>query len=434
MINQSIQSRIFSVTGITLLLTATILSHNCVLAAQEMQEQPKVLLNYEEALKRVWLNSPTLMIADDEVGVKQSEEYQAGRLPNPVASIQIDGANSFGSSKRHCRDRETFYSLSQLIELGGKRSARKDEAAFLSSLAMWDKEMLKLDVINELTKAMVDVAAAQETVILAKEQQRIANEIITTVNAKIQSGKEVVLKARKAEMAKAKATLLLNKSYRYLELSKKKLASLWGSVNVDFEEVSFPLFNLDPIPNVQCLVAKQQDNLSIQWNMQISAAEKAVTLEKAQRIPDVVVTAGYMQSNGSGNGLVLGFQMPIPIFDHNSGNINRAKLLLCQIYERQRENLLESKIELEESYEDLLTAYNESLTFRNTILSTAKENYEASHDGYQHGKYDYLELLDSQRTLFEEQEDYINKLVEYHHKKADVDRLVSSPIENKINE
>lgn len=381
-------------------------------------------MTIDEALRRVWLNSPSLMIASDEVGIKQSEEYQAGRLPNPVAAIQVEGANSIGSSKRNCNDREIFYTLSQLIELGGKRGFRKQEAAYLSSLAMWDMEIARLDLLNEVTKAFVDVAALQETIRFAEDQERIAHEILSTVHAKIEGGKEVQLKARKAEMAKAKATLALEKAKRDLELSKKKLAALWGSSSVDFFEVQFPLYELDSLPDLCLLIDEQAHHLNIWWNIQISAAEKAIDLEKAQRIPDVVVTAGYVQSQDSGgSGLLIGLQMPIPIFDRNSGNINRAKTLLAQAYDKQVENLLESKVELQEAYADLFTAHKEGLIFKESILLAAEETYNASHEGYQQGKYDYLELLDSQRTLFEEQENYISKLVEYHYKKADVNRL-----------
>jgi outer membrane protein, heavy metal efflux system len=388
-------------------------------------------MELNEAVQRALAYSPILSIANTEIDVKQAEQYQAGLLPNPEFSIEIDGANQFVGSRRRgsVDDREITYSLSQLIELGGKRATRKQIAAFETSLAAYEKDLVKLDVVNSVTKAIVDVRAAQEYLKLAEEQLKLAVEVREATSAKVQGGKISSLQEKKADLARMSADLTAEKAKRALELSKKKLAALWGSRCPDFSEVEFPLFDVQPIDALSDLLAQQNSGLTAtQWEMQIAWAREIILGEKAQAIPDVVVTAGYFAEKGD-SGLTLGFLMPIPIFDRNQGNISRAKHELTQIYEKKDENMLELKTDLEDAYDQLVTAYRQSLSFKESILSSAKAAFEAAREEYANGKNDYLELLDAQRTLFDVQEQYINTLVDYHQRKADVKRLVGLPLE-----
>lgn len=383
-------------------------------------------LDLNEAIQRAWTYSPTIAIANSEIDIRQSEEYQVGLLPNPELSIEIENASSLiRHRKRGCDDRETTYSLSQLIELGGKRSARKQIAAFQSSLAAYEMEAVKLDICNDVTKAVVAVLAAQEYVKLAEEQQRIAHDIHSTTSAKVQGGKISSLQEKKADLARVTTTLALEKGRRALEIAKKKLAATWGGEQPDFSEVMYPLFEITPLIDLATLKAQQSNSVEMmKWDMQIATAERVVANEKAQRVPDVVLTAGYVDGDDGGDGLLLGFSMPIPIFDRNQGNICRAKQQLNQLYEKKNESMLQLRIELEEVYDQLLSAYKEGMAYKENILSSARSAFEAAREEYKRGKNDYLELLDAQRMFFDVQEQYINTLVEYHHRKADVNRLV----------
>lgn len=386
-----------------------------------------VVLDLNEAIQCALTGSPTIMIANSEADVQKSEEYQVGLLPNPIFSVEVDGANSF-INKRKGTDRDITYSLSQLFELGGKRAARKRIAAFESSLALYELEGVKLDIRNDVTWAVVDIVAAQEYIKLADEQQHIADEIYSSTAAKVQGGKVSPLQEKKANIARITSKLAVEKAIRFLELAKKKLAAICGGALPDFTEVSYPLFEIAPLEDLNHLIARQCNNLeALKWDMQIAAGEQIVVSEKAQRIPDVVVTAGYVQCQDDGDGVLVGLSIPIPIFDRNQGNICKARQLLNQLYEKKKEGMLRLRIGLEDAYGQLLTAYKEGMAFKEDILSSAKSAFEAAKEEYAQGRNDYLELLDAQRTLFDVQEQYINTLVDYHHKKADVDRLVGTP-------
>ncbi len=384
-------------------------------------------MDLEEALRRTLAYSPTVIVATSDIDISEAEEYQVGLWPNPNFSVELDGATIFNRSRQNNADREISYSVSQFIELGGKRSARKQVAAFQSSLANYQLEAVRLDLKNQVTKAVVDVVAAQEYVKLAEEQQRIALEVYTTTLAKVQGGKISSLQEKKADLSRIATTIGLEKVRRELKVAKKKLVALWGSSCPDFTDVIYPLFEIYPLIDIAVLKEQQCKNLEmLKWDLQIAAAEYAIVLEKAQRIPDVVVTAGYYSDGNNDDGLLLGLSLPIPIFDRNQGNIGKAKIFISQLYEKKNENLNQLRIELEETYDQLQSAYNEGLSFKENIISTTMQAFEAAKIEFTQGKNDYLELLDAQRTLFDVQGQYISTLVDYHHKVADVSRLVGT--------
>jgi cobalt-zinc-cadmium efflux system outer membrane protein len=65
---------------------------------------------------------------------------------------------------------------------------------------------------------------------------------------------------------------------------------------------------------------------------------------------------------------------------------------------------------------------------REQILPAAEESFEAVNLGYRSGKFGFLEVLDTQRTLFEVRGQYVEALAAYHRAKAEVERVIGSPV------
>jgi cobalt-zinc-cadmium efflux system outer membrane protein len=55
----------------------------------------------------------------------------------------------------------------------------------------------------------------------------------------------------------------------------------------------------------------------------LARAQRVLELEKARRLPDPTLIAGYKRTGGADT-LVTGVIVPLPLFDQNTGNIERA--------------------------------------------------------------------------------------------------------------
>jgi outer membrane protein, heavy metal efflux system len=63
------------------------------------------------------------------------------------------------------------------------------------------------------------------------------------------------------------------------------------------------------------------------------------------------------------------------------------------------------------------------------VVPKAQLAFEAAGEGYREGKFDYLYVLDTQRTLFETKVQFIGSVEAYHKARADVERLIGQSIE-----
>jgi len=72
-----------------------------------------------------------------------------------------------------------------------------------------------------------------------------------------------------------------------------------------------------------------------------------------------------------------------------------------------------------------MRAYEEAIRIRDFSLPSASKAFDLAQKGYREGKFEYLDVLDAQRTLFEIKENYIQALVNYHTRRADIDYLNS---------
>jgi len=94
-----------------------------LVAAPSASAQSQRALTLPQTLQRALAANPRLTEADREVAMAAGRRLQAGAIPNPEISFELD--NAFGTGDlRGLTSAESTLQLSQLIELGGKREAR----------------------------------------------------------------------------------------------------------------------------------------------------------------------------------------------------------------------------------------------------------------------------------------------------------------------
>jgi cobalt-zinc-cadmium efflux system outer membrane protein len=397
------------------------MTHTCETGNSKIVE-----LDFETAVFRTLNRALPLDIASAETEAKRSLIKQAKLYPNPSLSYEVE--DFAGNRKwRGWDHREERYFWSQLFETGGKRNFRIQAASYEYYAALVGYDVSKLVILNNLSKAFIQVVAAQELLKVASDQAKIAEEVLYIASKKVEAGKVALIQQNKAEVAYSNALIAVEQAKTQFKNAKRRLALQWASTCPDFERVSFPFFEIaSPIPFEQCLANLCDQPEIVQalyayWN-----AHQTWRLEKANRIPDVTLQVGYKANYEEKNqGLMAGISMPIPIFNRNQGNIRRAYFDMLKTGDQGRQLWLVLEAKLAISYEDLIRAYEDAERIKNISLPAATQAFELAQKGYRAGKFEYLDVLDAQRTLFEEREKYIQTLVNYHNRRADIDYLNS---------
>ncbi len=149
-----------------------------------------------------------------------------------------------------------------------------------------------------------------------------------------------------------------------------------------------------------------------------------------RRIPDITIGAGvrrYTQADETT--AIVNVSIPIPLFDLNQGNLQTANQRMGKAIDEQAATDLQLRSELIRSYEDLLAAQNEIKVLHDEVLPGARNSFDIANKGYELGRFSFLEMLDAQRTLFQNQVLYIRALANYHHLINEIERLIASPID-----
>ncbi len=165
------------------------------------------------------------------------------------------------------------------------------------------------------------------------------------------------------------------------------------------------------------------------WRDEMALRRADVALEKAARIPDPILGIGSRRLRDLGaNALTAGISIPLPLFNRNQGAIREAEYKIKEAEEAQRAAAVLAHHMVADAYQRLSLAYEEALALRDEILPAARESFVATQEGYREGKFDLLTVLDTQRTFFEATNQYIDALETYHVTRAEVERLIGTPL------
>jgi cobalt-zinc-cadmium efflux system outer membrane protein len=157
----------------------------------------------------------------------------------------------------------------------------------------------------------------------------------------------------------------------------------------------------------------------------------ALELEKANAITDPTIFGGMQRFNEADDtALVFGLSIPVPVSNRNQGRILEARYNLAKARNQRKAVEANIYVSLADAYQALSSAFIEVTDLKNEVLPGAQSAFDAAGRGYREGKFDYLMVLDAQRTFFYARARYIESLAAYHRALADVERLIGQSIES----
>lgn len=394
---------------------------------------PTGVITLREALALALMHNPELKAFSWDVRVFEAKQLQANLRPNPRFGILVEDVG--GTGERSSFDAaETTIQLSQLIEMGNKRSKRTKLATLAKKLAGWSYEAKRMDVFTKVTKAFIEVLAAQQRLSLTEELLQLSKELESTVAKRVDAGRDSPLEKTKAAVAYSNVNIQYQQAVGDLEFARKKLASTWAGQNPKFESVAGKLDSLSPLPSIDQLTNLISQNPDIaRWTAEIDKSKASLELEKARAISDITLSGGMKRFNKTDdNAIVFGISIPLPISNRNQGGKLEAAYKLARVREEQRAAQSRIQMKLVKAYQALSNSYTKAAILNKSVLQGAESVFQASKTGYNQGKLDYLHVLDAQRTLFEAKAQYIDALESFHTAKTDVERLIGRPIDSEI--
>jgi len=392
---------------------------------------PNGVITLREALALALVHNPGLKAFSWEVRASEARQMQAALLPNPNLEIEVEEFG--GTGERHgFNSSEASIQIGQFIELAQKRSKRIHLATLNKQLAHWDYRAKRLDVISRVATTFLDVLAVQEELALSREMVRLTEQTHSAVAQRVSAGKDSPLKETKAKVALSTMQIQSQRAAQALKSARTRLAATWGASTAAFDAVTGQFYEVPPVPEPNDLIDRVRHNPDIaRWSIERQKYRAALDLEKAKATSDITVKGGLKQLNqGDDTAFIIGLAIPIPMFDRNQAGISRATYAIEKAAEQQRAAETNIRASLAQAAQSLAAAFAEATILAKDVVPGAQSAFDAATLGYRAGKFDYLDVLDAQRTLFEARGRYVRSLAEYHKAKVLVERLIAQSLDS----
>ena len=390
-------------------------------------------LTLTDAMVLALQGNPGLAAFSFEARAAEARVLQARLLPNPGIEMAVDEYDRGGSGFNSA---ESVVALGQVFELGRKRHWRTRVAEAQGELAGWDYEAKRLDVLTETARRFMTVMAAQERLGILRSAAELAEGTSRAVLERVDAGKEPPLQAAKSDAELEMARLDAQAALSTLESARRNLAAMWGATEPAFQSVQGSLHNvLESIPGLEELRPLLRLNPDLaRWETELGLRQAALASEKAARIPDLDGSLGIMQfEEDETDALAFSMGFPLPLFDRNQGNIAAARHGLSKVEAERAAAEVALDNELASAHAELEVFHKRVATLRDKVVPAMEQAFHAAHQGYQQGKFGFLDMLDAQRGLFQAREAFVDALLTYQTTLIDIQRLTGSSIGTRMN-
>lgn len=374
-------------------------------------------LSLPQALAAAFALNPDFAAAGREIGIAEGGRRQAGLIPNPELSWEVEDTRRDTST--------TTVTLSQPLELGGKRGARIDVASAGQTVAQLQLERQRNGLRADVVQAFHAGLRAQVALQLAEQSQALTERGLRVVEGRVKAGQSSPVEATRAQVQLAQAQAQVRRAMSEQLVAYQALARLTGSPQARFTRLDAASLSPGPAPQEQALLAKVEQTADWrQAQAQITQGDASLGAEKAQRIPDLTVSIGSQYSREDRERVnMVGLSMPLPLFDRNQGNVLAAARRADQARDVRNSVELRLRSETRSALSQWATAMQEVQAYDRTILPSAQQAVDTATRGFEMGKFGFLDVLDAQRTLIDARSLYLEALASATDARAQVERI-----------
>jgi len=373
----------------------------------------------DDAIRLALLHNHALQAMRSTILQTQAEETTANLRPNPTLGLDaqflpIFQPNQF-SSEYMDQQAQFDAGLGYLFERGKKRQHRLKAAQDQTTVVRSQVTDTERQLIFNVGQQFIDVLLAESTLDFAQQDLASFQKTVDISNERLRAGD-----MSEGDFLKIKLQLLQFQS----DVSAAKLAKLqslaalrqflgFESVPDDYDVQG----TLDYLPvradltALKTLAAINRPDLRAAQQA-VTAAESQLALQQANGKMDITGTFNYTHTAGVNTGAFY-YNMPLPIFNRNQGEIARARFAITQAQEQASETAQQVSTDVLSAYGNLHSNDEIIQLYQGGYVDNAKQSRDISEYAYQKGAASLLDYLDSERTYRANQLAYRQALANY---------------------
>ena len=389
-------------------------------SAQSAPSQPaSARIALDDAIRLALLHNHALQAMRSTILQNQAEETTANLRPNPTLGLDaqflpIFQPNQF-SSEYIDQSAQFDAGVGYLFERGKKRQHRLKAAQDITTVVRSQVTDTERQLIFNVGQQFIDVLLAESTLDFALQDLASFQKTVDISNERLRAGD-----MSEGDYLKIKLQLLQFQS----DVSAARLAKLqslaalrqllgFESVPDDYDvqgTLDYQPIHAD-LTALKSLAAMNRPDLRAA-QQSVTAAESQLALQQANGKMDITGTFNYTHTAGVNTGAFY-YNMPLPIFNRNQGEIARARFAITQAQEQASETAQQVSTDVVSAFGNLHSNDEIIQLYQGGYVDNAKQSRDISEYAYQKGAASLLDYLDSERTYRANQLAYRQALANY---------------------
>jgi len=364
-----------------------------------------------------------------DVALAQNLDLEAAlhRIEQARAQVKVAGSalypslNGSGSTARtyqnptNTESARGIASLSYEVDLWGKNRNQKAAANYRAAATEYDREALRLVVASDTAIFYMQALSLNERIRIAESNLKNAEEILRIIEARFREGSVSGLEVSQQKVAvnNFRASLTLLAEQRTTTLNA--LAILLGqapqnlqALEADFSSLRMPEVNLTPPAS---LLAARPDIESAEADLR--AANADIGVARAAFFPsltlgtDTSIAAGFGNPAAAATSLAANLLAPIFTGGRLTGNLENVTARQKELATQYQKTVLTAFQEVEDALA-ALQSNNEQAVLSLESVRESQNAYDIAKARFDAGAIDYLNLLETQRSLYQAQDNQVS--------------------------
>ena len=389
-------------------------------AAQSARaSSPPARITLDDALRLALQHNHALLAMRTTILQSQATEITANLRPNPVLSWDAQFLPIFQPSQFSAdyidNSAQFDAGIGYLFERGKKRQHRLRAAVDTTTVVRSQVSDSERQLAFNVAQQFINVLLAESTLDFAQQDLDSFQKTVDISETRWHAGA-----MSEGDFLKIKLQLLQFQT----DVSAAKLARVqalaglrqflgFESVPDDYDVTG----DLDYLPekatltDLKVLASRSRPDL-IAAQQNVTAARSQEALAEANGKKDLNATFNYTHTAGVNSGALF-FNIALPIFDRNQGEIARTRYAITQAQEQASETTQQVSTDVVDAYENLRSNDQIIQLYRGGYVDQAKQSRDISEYAYRRGAASLLDFLDSERTYRANQLAYRQSLANY---------------------
>ena len=318
-------------------------------------------------------------------------------------------------------------SVSQLIELGGKRGHRIDVARNELRLTELDVDAALRTLRHDVRAVYFNLALARNNYELGQQALAQAKELADIARTRFEAGDIAQFEVLQAELGVDRATNDLGRLENTERIARALLNQLLNREPESPLDQRDSLFvRLGPVSTQTLIGQSLSQNVELRAaEQQIKTEESRLKLARAQRVPDLTLEPGLEtldSAHPNGPGFKMQVSVPLPIFNRGGAEIKRSSAMLDQLRAERDAARQRISSDIGRAALNLETARKQVEFYETRLLPEAERLRQLAIESYQVGQTGLLSVIDATRNARDVRQAYLQALFDYQTALADLEQ------------